>query len=97
MPENKAHKTTANRLAKQFGTAAQNEGPDIKTPKITVEVETPGGIRDGIRQLQGSKGPVFIAGTNKAAVQEALTATQKTTIGVMDNQCNVVKKSTRKK
>jgi len=45
--------------------------------------------------LQGHHGPVFIAGTNKAAVEAALEATVGTTIGVMDNHGNVVKPSTR--
>jgi len=97
MAEDKSHKTAANRIAKKLGTTAQTEGPDIKTQKITIEVETPGGMQEGIRQLQGSRGPVYLAGTNKKAVQEAVDATQNTTIGVMDNQGNILKESTRKR
>jgi len=97
MAEDRSHKTAANRIAKKFGTRAQTEGPDIKTPKVTVEVETPGGMKEGIRQLQGSRGPVYLAGTNQEAVQEALEATKNTTVGVMDNQGKILKESTRKK
>jgi hypothetical protein len=46
--------------------------------------------------LRGYKGQVYIAGVNKQAVEEALKVTKDTTIGVMDNQGNIIKGSTRK-
>ncbi len=96
MAESKSHKTTANRIAKKLGTEYNSEkGVDIVAPKIAVEVETEGTIRDGIRQLQGYRKPVYIAGTNKQAVQEALEASDGTTVGVMDNQGNIIKRSSR--
>lgn len=96
MAEERSHKTTANRIAKKFGTAPQTESPDIKTPKIKVEVETAASMPEGLGQLRGYRGPVYVAGTNREAVQKALDATANTTVGVMDNQGNIVKKSTRK-
>lgn len=96
MAEERSHKTTANRIAKKLGTETQNEGPDIKTPKITVEVETAASVSEAAGQLRGHRGPVYIAGVNKETVQKALDTTADTTIGVMDNQGNIVKKSTRK-
>lgn len=39
----------------------------------------------------------MIAGTNQVAVNNALEATKGTTIGVMNNKGNIIKKSTRKK
>ena len=97
MAESKSHKTAANRLANKFGTEYNTgKGADIKTANIAIEVETPETVNDASRQLQGHEKPVYIAGTNKAAVDKALEATKRTTIGVMDNKGNVVKRSTRK-
>ena len=96
MAESRSHKTTANRLANLYG-GEYNQGPgaDIKTPDITIEVETPDTVEDAGRQLSGHRGPVYVAGTNQEAVDEALERYSDTTIGVMDNQGNVIKPSTR--
>ncbi len=98
MTESRSHKTTSNRIAKKLNSEYNNgKGVDIKSSKATVEVETPETVGDAPRQLRGHRGPAYIAGTNKAAVDKALEVTQGTTIGVMDNQGNIIKKSTRKK
>ncbi|MXY05657.1 MAG: hypothetical protein F4169_01435 [Gammaproteobacteria bacterium] len=96
MSESRSHKTTANRLAAQYD-AEYNQGPgaDIKADNITIEVETPDTIADAGRQLQGHRGSVYVAGTNKEAVELALDRYSDSTIGVMDNQGNIVKPSTR--
>ena len=73
------------------------EGVDINTKDIAVEVETQKTVQDGLMQLQGQRKRVYIAGTNKKAVNEAIEKTKNTTIGVMDNKGNIVKKSTRKR
>ena len=97
MPENRSHKTTSNRIAKKLNAKYNSgEGVDIKSSKATVEVETPETVADAPAQLQGHRGPVYIAGTNQEAVNKALEKTGRTTIGVMDNQGNIVKPSTRK-
>ncbi len=98
MTEGRSHKTAANRIAKKF-TAQYNDadGVDIVTNNIAIEVETDSTVKSGIRQLQGHKKPSYIAGANQEAVKKALEATEGTTIGVMDNQGNIVKKSSRKK
>ena len=62
---------------------------------MTIEVETPDTVADAGRQLRGHRGPVYVAGTNKEAVERALDRYGDTTIGVMDNQGNIVKRSTR--
>ena len=98
MSESQSHKTAANRIARKFNVDYNNyEGVDIKSNRATVEVETPDTVNDGLRQLQGHRGPVYIAGTNQEAVNKAIDATEGTTIGVMDNQGNIVKSSSRKK
>ena len=97
MTESKSHKAAANRIAKKFKTDYNTgKGADIKTDNIAIEVETPDTVNDASRQLQGHHKPVYIAGTNREAVEKALQATKGTSIGVMDNQGKVVKRSTRK-
>ena len=98
MPESRSHKITANRIAKKFNTEYNDqEGVDINSSQLAVEVETPETVKDGIRQLKGFRKPVYIAGTNKEAVQKALELTKNTTVGVMDSHGKIIKKSTRKK
>ena len=98
MTESKSHKATSNRLAKKYGTEYNSgKGADIQTRNIAIEVETPETVGDASRQLRGHKKRVYIAGTNREAVENAIEATKGTTIGVMDNQGNIVKRSTRKK
>ena len=96
MSESRSHKTTAKRLASQNDTEYnEGQGPDIKTPDITIEVETPDTVADASRQLRGHRGPVYVAGTNKEAVEGALERYGNSTIGIMDNQGNILKPSTR--
>jgi len=93
----RSHEAAANRIAQQHGVDYnKGKGPDVKAPHISVEVETQGNVSDGIRQLQGHGGPVYIAGANQQTVEEALRATEKTTVGVMDSQGRVVRSSTRR-
>ena len=98
MAESKSHKVTSNRIAKKYNTDYNSgKGVDIKAKRATVEVETQNSVKDAPGQLRGHKGPAYIAGTNAEAVKKAIEVTKNTTIGVMDNQGNVVKSSTRKK
>ncbi len=98
MSEGKSHKTTANRIAKKYKAEYNSsKGVDIVMPNKAIEVETAETVKDGIRQLQGHKKPVYIAGTNKKALDKAIELTQNTTVGVMDNLGNILKSSSRKK
>ena len=98
MSESRSHKATANRIAKKLRTEYNSgQGVDVKTSRATVEVETLQTVKDGVKQLKGHRGPVYIAGTNKATVEKAVEITNRTTIGVMDKQGRIVKTSTRKK
>lgn len=98
MAEERSHEITAKRLAKKFHTEYHSdEGVDIITKNLKIEVETQGGVKSGIQQLQGSHGKVYIAGSNQETVKEALEQTKGTTVGVMDNQGKIIKQSTRKK
>ena len=98
MAEGRSHKTTANRIAKKMNTEYNDgKGVDIKSTNATIEVETPETVGDAPGQLRGHRGPVYIAGTNKDAVDKAMETTKGTTVGVMDNQGNIVKPSIRKR
>ena len=93
-----SHDNVANRIARQQGVPYnRGKGPDVKGGRATVEVETENTVKDGLRQLQGYRGPVYIAGASSTAVQRALKATDGTTIGVMTPNGRIVKPSTRKK
>jgi hypothetical protein len=93
-----SHKATAERIAKRFNTKYNpGEGPDIVTVQAAVKVEAPDAVKDGIRQLQGYQKRVYIAGTNKRAVEMAIEATQGTTVGVMDNHGRVIRSSSRRR
>ena len=98
MAESRSHKTTANRIAKKMNTEYNDgKGVDIKSTNATIEVETSETVADALVQLRGHRGPAYIAGTNKEAVNKAIETTKGTTVGVMDNQGNIVKPSTRKR
>ena len=98
MPESRSHKSTSNRIARKFGTEYNDgKGADIQTSQVAVEVEPAESMADALRQLQGYRKRVYIAGTNQDAVEKALEVTKGTTVGVMDSQGNIVRRSTRKK
>ncbi len=92
------HDNTANRIARKKGVEYnRGQGPDVATPRQVIEVESVDTVRDGFRQLRGFRRPVYIAGADGAATRAALEAASGTTVGVMDQHGNVVKRSTRKR
>ena len=92
------HNRTAQRIADQKGVPYnQGQGPDVKTPRQVIEVETVDTIKDAGRQLQGYRGPVYVAGADAAATEAALEHYDDTTIGVMDSLGNILKSSSCKK
>ena len=90
-------KVAVNIARKEGAEYNKNEGVDIVTPKRAIEVETANTVKEGLRQLQGFKKPVYIAAVDKETEKAALEATEGTTIGVMDKNRNIIKKSTRKR
>ena len=98
MNPSRSHDIAANRIAKKLGTEYnKGKGPDIKKPKIVVEVETDQTVKDGLRQLQGFRKSVYIAGSNQKALNVAVKTTKNTIVGVMDAGGKIVKRSSRKK
>jgi hypothetical protein len=79
------HDSTARRIARKNSTEYNaGQGPDVVSTRRAIEIETESTVKDGLRQLQGFKKPVYIAGANQAATKKALEATKGTTVGVMD-------------
>ena len=92
------HDKAAKRIAKKLGGEYnRGQGPDVNTSAQATEVETTNTVRDGLRQLRGFEKPVYIAGADADATRKALDATNGTTVGVRDQNGNIVKRSTRKR
>jgi hypothetical protein len=71
------HDSTATRIAKQKGVNYnRGQGPDIVTSREAIEVETADTVKDALRQLRGFRKPVYIAGADQKATEEALKRTQ---------------------
>ena len=91
------HDETARRIARRRGGEYnRGQGPDIQLPQMVVEVESPGTVADAGRQLSGYTRSVYVAGSNAQATRRALARYQDSTIGVMDQNGNILKRSTRK-
>ena len=93
----KTHDKVADQIAgKEGGSYNRGQGPDINTGRRAIEVETENTVNDGLRQLQGFRKPVYIAGATRKATANALEATRGTTVGVMDQRGKVVRRATRR-
>ena len=92
------HDKTAKLIAAREGVSYnQGPGPDIKTPRQIIEVETADTITEAARQLRGYRGPVYVVGVDAEATKAALEHYSSTTIGVMDASGKILKHSTRKR
>ncbi len=92
------HDEVARRIArKRRAEYNKGPGPDISTPSIAIEVESETTIPDAGRQLQGFRKPVYVAGATRNATTSALEHYRNSTIGVMDESGNIVKRSSRKR
>ena len=92
------HDAVATRIAnKRRAEYNKGQGPDIVTADAAIEVETAATVKDGLRQLQGFRKPVYIAAADQKALDAALQATDGKTVGVMDEHGKIVRRSTRKR
>lgn len=90
------HDRTAVRFARCEGVPYnRGQGPDRNTARRAIEVETADTVRDGLRQLQGFRKPVYIAGADAEATEAALRVADGTTVGVMNSRGRIVRSSTR--
>jgi len=90
------HDQIANNLATKFGTEYKsNKGIDLVLPKRVIEIETKkAGIYQGIKQVERSDKARYLA-VNNINVNNALSSTQGTGIGVMNEEGKIVKKAGR--
>ena len=92
------HDQTARRLAGREGVDYnRGQGPDVIGSRRVIEVETEATAADGLRQLQGYRKPVYIAGSDAKGTKAALKAAEGTTVGVMNSQGKIVKPSSRRR
>ncbi len=92
------HDRVAGKIAKQEGTEYnRGQGPDVKNSQRAIEVETTRTVSDAARQLAGHQKPVYVAGTDAEATKKALQHYKNTTIGVMNSQGQILKRSTRRR
>lgn len=95
MSESKHDKVARQIANKQNTSYNQGQGPDVKISRRAIEVETTRTIGDAARQLAGYQKPVYVAGTDADATKKALQHYKNTTIGVMNSQGKILKRSTR--
>ena len=80
---------------KHGGRYHRGRGPDLRTDKITINVETSPTLRTACGRLRGFRGPVYIACANDADLENAKLILTGKTVGLMNNKGRVLKKSTR--
>lgn len=92
------HDEVANKLAKKFKTEYKSDkGIDLVTKDRVVEVEVKkDALAQGIKQVIRSQKPRYLA-VSKQILKNAITATQGTGIGVMNENGRIVKRASRKK
>jgi len=95
MAENKHNKVAKQIAKKQNTTYNRGQGPDVENSQRAIEVETTGTVGDAARQLAGYQKPVYVAGADAEATKKALQHYEDTTIGVMNSQGKILKRSTR--
>ncbi len=92
------HDHVARHIAQREGVSyKRGNGPDVNSTDRAIEVESRNSVRGAIKRLEGFRKPVYIAGTDASATTAALGATKGTSVGVMNSQGKIVKKSTRRK
>lgn len=86
----------AKALAEKHGARyRRGRGPDIRTEKITINVETARTLRTACGRLRGFRGPVYIACANDADIETARGIIAGKTVGLMNSEGRILKKSTR--
>lgn len=92
--ENKAHATTANRIAERYGIEVNSgDGVDLQIEDMLIEVETTATLPEAVSRLAKTPGRVFVAVTNKDGIRDALRLTAGTHIGVMDPYGEIIQES----
>ena len=86
----------AKALAEKHGVKYnRGKGPDIRTEKITINVETVRTLGTACGRLRGFRGPVYVACANDADIEYAKDVIAGKTVGLMNNKGRILKRSTR--
>lgn len=89
------HDVTAMRIAQKYGVEFnRGPGPDVITPNMDIEVETVESVSDAFRYIRSWK-PVYVAGVDDFTTRLALLLPHDSKIGVMDQDGNIRRHSTR--
>lgn len=80
---------------KHGGRYHRGRGPDIRTDKIIINVETSRSLQSACGRLRGFRGPVYIACANDRDLDKARGLITGKTIGLMNSAGRILKKSTR--
>lgn len=89
--------SVARAIARRYGgTYNRGKGPDIRTDKVTINVEGSRTLRTASMRLRGFRGPVYIALVNDADADDASSLTAGKTVGIMNSEGRVLKPSTRR-
>ena len=88
--------TVAQALAEKHGAKYhRGKGPDIRTDKVIINVETSRTMRTACGRLRGFRGPVYIACANDADIENAKDIIEGKTVGLMNSKGRILKRSTR--
>jgi hypothetical protein len=91
---NKAHTATLRRIAKRYrGEIGADNRADIVAGDMLIEVETAATLAAGIARLLSHSCRRYVAVTNREALDEALRQTERTGIGVMNPQGDIVREA----
>ena len=69
----------------------RGRGPDIRTDKVTINVETARTLGTACGRLRGFRGPVYVACANDADIENAKGIIAGKTIGLMNNKGRILK------
>ena len=73
----------------------RGQGPDIRTDRVIINVETSRSLSTACGRLRGFRGPVYVACANDKDIEDARYWTEGKTVGVMNSRGRILKKSTR--
>jgi hypothetical protein len=89
---NKAHAAVVRRLNERYGNGSDNSnGFDVHIGDLIIEVETSATLREGFARLQTTAGRRYIAVTNQEAIEDAVTLTKESPIGVMNPWGDIIR------
>ncbi len=91
-----ARAAVAQALARKYGVPYnRGHGPDIRTDEVIINVENAKTLETACLRLRGYRGPVYVACANDEDIADAEWWTDGSTVGIMNAEGRILKKSTR--